>query len=552
MRIPFIAVIGAALIGIFTAELSLAHEGHTHTDKVAAPPVKTASRADATSDQFELVAVMRGLELEIFLDAFATNEPVEGAMIEVETPGGPAKAKAVPGQPYRLAAPWLSKPDPVDLIFTVTANGVTDILPVTLNVGDRQAMASAVTQTNAGATSLSLGMSGFAVLAFAAGLGVMAAVGRRLRRSTVTIAALVVLNVTSAGSSFAHEGHDHGDSNPKPQHISGDVAERQPDGGLFVPKAMQRIFAVRTVLMESKTYRRQIELPGRIVPDPNASGYVQASVGGRLTPPPGGFPRLGTAVQKGDVLAYVTPPLQAIDVSDMRQRRGELDQQLSIIERRLARFEILAPSGAVARSQLEDTRLELEGLKERRASLEKSQREPEALVAPVSGVVADGGAVAGQMVQSSVVVFHVVDPARLWVEALSFEPVGGAQQASATTGQGATLALEYRGSGFADRNQSIPVHFAITGDVSRLRVGQFVSVLVSTDEEKIGVAIPRTSLVRSVNGTDMVFEHNTPETFTPRQVRVEPLDSLHVLVSAGIEPGKRIVTQGAELLDHVR
>ena len=113
--------------------------------------------------------------------------------------------------------------------------------------------------------------------------------------------------------------------------------------------------------------------------------------------------------------------------------------------------------------------------KERRASLEKSQREPEELVAPVSGVVADGSAVAGQIVQPSAIVFHIVDPTRLWVEALSFEPVSGAQQASATTGQGVNLALEYRGSGFADRNQSLPVHFAIAGEMSRLRVGQFVS-----------------------------------------------------------------------------
>ena len=109
-------------------------------------------------------------------------------------------------------------------------------------------------------------------------------------------------------------------------------------------------------------FRRTVELPGRIIPDPNASGFVQASVGGRLSPPPGGFPRLGTPVKKGDVLAYVTPPLQAIDVSDMRQRQGELDQQISIVERRLARYEQLAQTGAGTRTQLEEARLELQGL----------------------------------------------------------------------------------------------------------------------------------------------------------------------------------------------
>ena len=64
------------------------------------------------------------------------------------------------------------------------------------------------------------------------------------------------------------------------------------------------------------------------------------------------------------MLAYVTAPLQAIDVSTMRQQQGDFDQQISIAERRLARYELLAPSGAVARSQLEDTRLELQGLKD--------------------------------------------------------------------------------------------------------------------------------------------------------------------------------------------
>lgn len=72
-------------------------------------------------------------------------------------------------------------------------------------------------------------------------------------------------------------------------------------------------------------HRRTVELPGRIIADPNASGYVQTALGGHLSPPPSGFPRLGTPVKRGDILAYVAPPVQTIDVSDMRQRQGELD-----------------------------------------------------------------------------------------------------------------------------------------------------------------------------------------------------------------------------------
>ena len=329
-------------------------------------------------------------------------------------------------------------------------------------------------------------------------------------------------------------------------------AQRLPDGTVYVPKPVQRIFDLRTVRTEMAAHRRTVELPGRIIPDPNTSGFVQAAVGGRLSPPEAGFPRLGTPVKKGDVLAYVTPPMQAIDVSDMRQRQGELDQQIDIVGRRVTRYEKLAPTGAVAQVQLDEARLELQGLKDRRAALDKSRGEPETLIAPVSGVVAEGTPVAGQVVQSNAVIFHIVDPAKLWIEALSFEALGGAEEAAALTATGRQLALTYRGAGFADRSQSIPVHFAIEGAVTDLRAGQLVTVRVAVPGEKKGIALPRTSLVRSQNGQDFIYEHVSAERFEARAVRAETLDGERVLILSGVEPGKRIVTQSAELLDHVR
>jgi hypothetical protein len=315
---------------------------------------------------------------------------------------------------------------------------------------------------------------------------------------------------------------------------------------------VQRIFGLRTILTETGSFVPSVELPGRVIPDPNASGYVQTAVGGMLTPPPGGFPRLGTPVKQGEVLAYVTPPLQAIDVSDMRQKQGELDQQISIVQRRLARYESLVTSGSVARTQVEDTKLELEGLRDRRTALDAMRRESVPLVAPVSGVIAEGTPVTGQIAQSNAVVFHIVTPGKLWIEALSFDAVAGSGRASAKTGNGIPLKLAFRGSGLADRSQSIPVHFAIEGDSKGLRAGQFVTVFTETGETRPGIAVPRNAVVRAANGQDFVFEHTTAERFAPRPVRVEPLDAERVLIAAGIDPGKRVVVQGAELLDHVR
>jgi RND family efflux transporter MFP subunit len=541
----FLCTVIAALVLIGTGALH-AHEGHDHGAPSAPVNANAAPRGEAATDSFELVAIVQGGELALFIDRFQTNEPVENAKVEVETPSGPVAAAAHAGDAYRLKAPFLSKPGRYDLLVTVTAGDATEILPVSLTVPEARPAPAQNTHgwSLPGLTSLLI----TSLAAFGAGIG-FAAMWRRRTVAAMTVVVVAGLAIGS-GHARAHEGEDH--SQPAAIQTQGDAASRLPDGSIFVPKATQRIFSIRTVQTAAGAYRRTTELPGRIIPDPNASGYVQAATGGRLSAPAGGFPQLGTMVKEGDVLAYVTPPIQAIDVSDMRQRQGELDQQISIVERRLARYEALAPSGAISRTQLEETRLEMQGLKDRRSALDRSRRDPEALMAPVSGVVADGSAIAGQMAQSNAVIFHIIDPARLWVEALSFAPIAGGQLANAKTGSGQILKLSYKGSGFADRSQSIPVHFSIEDNLSGLRAGQFVTVLVSTEEEKKGIAVPRTALVRSANGQDMIFEHTAAEVFVPRQVRTEPLDGEHVLVQAGIGPGKRIVTQGSELLDHVR
>ena len=527
-----------------------AHDGHDHGEQqpvsAGAPP-----RGEAASDAFEIVAIVRGENLEIYLDRFATNEPVTGATLEVESPDGPVKAAAVPDGTYRVAAPWLAKNGRADLIFTVTAGDTTDVLPVTIQAASGSAQGEP--QRDAAPSGYISKVSVLLVLGGALIGALLAAIALRGGRRTAALAAILPL-LMGAREPQAHEGHGHEEDKAQVaiSTVSGERAQRLPDGTVFVPKTVQRIFAVRTLLAENAEHKKITELPGRIIPDPNASGYVQSAVGGRLSAPPGGFPRLGTRVKQGDILGYVTPPIAAIDVSDMRQRQGELDQQISIVERRFARYEQLAPSGAISRTQLEDTRLELDGLRERRASIEKSRREPEALIAPVAGVIAEGSAVAGQIVQPSSIVFNIIDPSRLWVEALNFESIEPSRGARASTYTGRNYDLVYQGTGFADRSQSVPVHFAVTGDTAGLRAGQFLTVLVTTDDAKEGVAVPRSSVVRGSNGQDFVYEHIAPERFMARSVRTEPLDGDRVLIVSGFTPGKRIVSQGADLLDHVR
>ncbi len=553
----FRAALGAAVLLAILIAFALvaplsAHEGHD--DAAAAPPpaANLAPRAEVASDLYELVAVAQDGEVVLYLDDFATNAPVEGAAIEVKTPAGSQAASGKPGAPYHIHAPWAATPGSYEIDVTVTKDGRSDLLPLTLVVPAANGHEAA---TVASGGIIDWLRHNLPVVLFAgligAAIGYLAARRRKVAGVALTLLLAAMLASFTSAPLSAHEGHDGADD-AAPNEIARDAAKRLADGAVFMPKSTQRILAIRSLVTQSAVQRRAIELPGRVMPDPNASGYVQASVGGRLSPPPGGFPRLGSMVKKGDILAYVEPPIQAIDLSDMRQRQGELDQQMSIVERRLARYETLVPGGAVPRSQLEDTRTELQGLKDRRAALDKSRREPEALIAPVDGVIAEGVPVAGQIAPSNAVIFNIVDPARLWVEALTIDALPQIHSASARTGQEKSHALAFRGSGFAGRNQSIPVQFAVEGDNAGLHAGQFVTVLVTTADERTGIAVPRASIVRNGSGQDVVYEHVSAERFAPRVVRIEPLDGERVFVASGLEEGRRIVVQGAELLGQVR
>ncbi|TXN24864.1 HlyD family efflux transporter periplasmic adaptor subunit [Methylobacterium sp. WL9] len=549
-------------LAVFGAHPGLAHEGHDHGTE-APVPAHVGPRAEAASPTFELVAIPRGHDLVLYLDAFASNAPVAGADIDVETPDGFVEAKAQEDGSYRLAAPWLAAGCHHDLAVTVKADGIEETLTLDLDLPEAgQAMpAAGAAEPSALLTELRnhlghQGLVGAVAGGFLLGLATIALM--RSRRALPALAVLALtLTLLVGGAAIAHEGHDeppppvNGAALIEPTATVFEQARRLPDGTVFVPKATQHLLAVRTGVTAEAAYRRTIELPGRVIADPNASGVVQSSVGGRLSPPPGGFPNLGAQVRRGDVLATVTPPVQAVDASDMRQTQGDLDQQIAIVARRVARYEKLAPSGAIAKTALDDAQAELTGLKDRRSALDTLRRVPEDLIAPVDGVVAERAATAGQMAAPGTMVFRIVDPGKLYVEALSFEALEPGATATGRLPDGRTLTLAYRGAGLADRAQAVPVQFAITGGADGVRLGQFVTVLAPTGGTATGLALPRASVIRSEGGA-VVYEHVSAERFAPLAVKVEPLDAERVLVAGGVAAGRRIVTQGAELLDQVR
>ncbi|MCZ0963808.1 efflux RND transporter periplasmic adaptor subunit [Paracoccus benzoatiresistens] len=470
----------------------------------------------------------------------------------------------IEGDAYRLAAPWVSEPGDHELLFTVTAGSDIDFLTGTLRIHAAPPVPAAEPGARASLGAVSaqeiinvvtarlvdrLGRNDPAMLlmggiGFVGGMLAMALMQRR--RVVAGVAATVLLVVM--GASLAHAET----AAPPGVVVVRDVAQRLPDGRIFAPKVAQRILAIRTLVAAEQEHRRSLELPGRVIPDPNASGFVQTAVGGRLSAPAGGFPPLGATVEAGQVLALVEPSLAAIDQSSIRQTQAELDQEIAISVRQVERFRKLSGSGAVSATELDEAEITLAGLRERRAALDEMKLDAEELVAPITGVVALANASPGLIAESNTVVYHIVDPARLWVEALSYSgDAMGATASIAHTG-GGLIPLRLVGAGFADGSQAQPVHFAIEDAGKRIRLGQMVTVVAETDTTLSGIAAPRDAVIRGANGEDIVYVHTDPEVFESRAVRIEPLDGASVLIVAGVVAGDRVVTQGAELLNQLR
>jgi hypothetical protein len=358
-----------------------AHEGHEHEAAPAAgSPAPASPRVVATSERYQLVGIVEGEVLVIYLDRAEDNAPVTAASVEVSLNGEPYKAELVAKSgTYEVTAPILRSPGSHEVLVTLAEGSGHDLLVGTLTIPaatgqaetGRRGLPSAVDEVR---EALAAGRRGVAL----AGIVLIAvAVGGALlsgRRKLLIVPAAILGLILASAAAWAHEGHDHG---PDMSASAGNSPYRRPDGTLFVPKPTQRLLEIRTRVAAVESRPRTVRLHGRIVPNPNRSGVVQSTLQGRYEAPDGGVPPLGTKVKAGDLLGRVAASFASIDSSDMMQTMGALDQEIALARRKLARQEQLLVSNAVAKAAVEDTRIQLDGLVKRRQELLAARVRPE-------------------------------------------------------------------------------------------------------------------------------------------------------------------------------
>jgi cobalt-zinc-cadmium efflux system membrane fusion protein len=552
--------------GIFLSlSAPFAHEGHEHDDATrSALASSTYPRITAHSELYELVGIVRGERLSIYLDHFTTNESVSAAKVKVAIGDAePVDAEPTENGIYTMLFPRLARTGSVEVVFSVTATSGDDLL-----VGSLTLPPDAEPSDNAASPigALSLWIASIAapirhpivLILITFGLGVLFGHLRRSGRFAAAIATgaaaagvLAILVVVALSGN-----HDHSSSAARTTMSAGmsDAPRRLPDGTEFVAKPTQRLLEVRTAAAKPESVRPAVNLIGRVIGDPNRTSVVQSIHGGRVIPLEGGIPRIGQSVSKSDVLVQVDPYLPLADRTTISEKTGEIEQLIAVAEARLRRLRPLAEGNAVPRSQVLDIETELAGLRLRREAIRSTRTEPELLHAPTDGVIAVAKVVPGQVVQPQDMLFQIVDPKAFWVEALVYGTVDATSLADATavgTG-GQTMPLAFRGFSRALQHHASLVHFAVSDPPPDLSVGQPVTVVAKSGAPIAGIVIPREAVVRSGNGEAIVWLHVEPERFEPRPVRTQPFDATRLVVAAGVTEGERIVIRGADLINQVR
>jgi multidrug efflux pump subunit AcrA (membrane-fusion protein) len=549
--------------------------GHDHGHETAPDSVADfAPRLESAGSEVELVATAEGRKLTIYLDRLETNEPVDEATIEVSGEGLKAQSAArVEEGVYTLEADWVAEPGTKALTFVVATADAADLLNGTLEIPQHSPM-----ETAAGSSlSALLARAEFwLIVGLAALFGFVLAFAFRparppseegraadtrspsqdnvVRHKKLARVVFLALGLSALLSTAAEAGsdHDHGDV-ARATSIGGDRPHKLPDGDVFVPKSTQRLLRVRTSLAAETETQAAAELVGTIIADPASEGRVQSPMDGKIELADGKAAFVGQTVKAGDLMALLSPTMPVYERGYLEQLAAEVDGKFRIAQQRLRRLQNIS-EGYVAQREIEDTLTELDALREQKHVLEPKSGQKIELRAPVSGTVSVANVRPGHVVNTGDTLFQIVDPARLWVEAIasSEHDVGVGGAASAIAGSGRPLPLTYVGRSPALRQHARQLFFKVESEAETLAIGEVVKVSVQTGAPVHGILLPEDAVVRGPNGLPYVWEKVSAERFRPRPVTTRPLAGTSLLLTAGLESGTRVVVEGAELINQIR
>lgn len=327
---------------------------------------------------------------------------------------------------------------------------------------------------------------------------------------------------------------------------------------LEIPSGSPLRERLRLQTLQPQSVRRSLEAPAELEADPARLARVTAPLQGRIVQL---FVRFGDTVQKGQPLFELdSPDLVAAQTDSLRARSA-----LAQAERTLARQQDLRQAGIgavreveqaqtdrdLAKSELERSTLRLRLLGIDPGALGR----PLTVRAPVSGRVVEYKVAPGEYKSDlAEPLMTIADLSVVWatasVQEKDIRRVQSGEDAVVTLvaypGERWTGKVLFVGDLLKPETRTIPVRIALANEARRLRPGMFGSVRF-TENAAVELVVPQAAVVL-LGDANYVFVEISPWLFERRRVTLGIQVEGLLLVSEGLHPGDRIVSENAVLL----
>ena len=127
-----------ALIFTLLSPIAIAGAGHDHGEAAPQAQGTALPRFVAVSEDLEMVGIVNGKQLTIYLDRFTDNSPVNDALIDIDIQGGKYKAEKHGVGEYEVILKDTLKPGVIAITATIQAGDLNDLLATELDLHENK------------------------------------------------------------------------------------------------------------------------------------------------------------------------------------------------------------------------------------------------------------------------------------------------------------------------------------------------------------------------------------------------------------------------------